>query len=346
MQKPALPLDEALRVENVRALCLLDTPAEERFDRVTRLARRLFDAPVAAISLIDSTRQWFKSSQGMDLTQISRDISFCGHTILEDGPMIVEDATRDPRFADNPLVVGDPRFRFYAGCPLRASDGSVLGTLLVFDFRPRTFRDEDLSNLTDLAGIAESELSISRSSPAQREVLEDTSVSPEERIDALTRLWNRLAILEILDRELVHARRSGRSVGVLFADIDHLKQVNDRLGHEAGDEVLREVGRRIRATVRPYDAVGRYGGEEILVVLPEADSENSRQAAERIRVNVAGTPLDAAGGTPVSISIGVAGRDQAGLDARALLSAAERALYRAKVGGGNRTQVARQGEGA
>ena len=346
MQKPAQPIDESGRVEKLRSLRILDTPAEERFDRITRLAQRLFDVPIAAVSLIDSTRQWFKSLQGLDLAQISRDVSFCGHTILEHDPMIVEDTRRDPRFLDNPLVAGDPYFRFYAGYPLFSDDGSALGTLLLYDYRPRQMQNEDIAAFADLAGIAQAELLVQKGSAAQREVLERQEEMSEDRIDGLTRLWNRTSVLEILDRELEHAQRSGKSVGVLLADIDHFKKINDQLGHKVGDDVLNEVARKIRATLRPYDAVGRFGGEEFLIILPGADSENALLAAERVRVNVWNEVSKAAPGQSVAISIGVAAREEAGLDPHILVRAAERALYRAKNSGRNRVMVAKRGEGS
>ena len=119
MLEPPLPPDEAMRLAALRSLNILDTPAEERFDRITRLAQRLFDVPIALVSLVDTNRQWFKSCQGLDASETPRSISFCGHAILEDGPLIIEDATKDQRFADNPLVTGPPDIRFYTGQPLK-----------------------------------------------------------------------------------------------------------------------------------------------------------------------------------------------------------------------------------
>ena len=115
---PAQPPDEALRLQALRGLALLDTEAEERFDRITRTAVRLFGVPTALVSLVDDCRQWFKSKQGLGVTETSRDISFCGHAILGTVALVVPDALADPRFADNPLVTGPPHIRFYAGFPL------------------------------------------------------------------------------------------------------------------------------------------------------------------------------------------------------------------------------------
>ena len=133
MQSPDFPPDEAFRLRTLTSLSILDTPAEERFDRLTRLAQRLFNVPIALVSLIDSNRQWFKSCQGLDVRETPRDVSFCAHAILGNDLLVVPDAAADARFADNPLVTGEPFIRFYAGCPLKAPNGSLLGTLCVID---------------------------------------------------------------------------------------------------------------------------------------------------------------------------------------------------------------------
>ncbi|MFZ6743288.1 PAS domain S-box protein [Undibacterium sp. JH2W] len=159
MQAPAFPTDEALRLQTLIACAILDTPTEERFDRLTRLARRLFQTPIALISLIDSERQWFKSRQGLDATETARDISFCGHAILSPDVLYIPDASLDTRFADNPLVANAPHIRFYAGAPLRASNGQHLGTLCIIDTQARTLAAADLATLRDLADCVEREFS-------------------------------------------------------------------------------------------------------------------------------------------------------------------------------------------
>jgi len=160
--------------------------------------------------------------------------------------------------------------------------------------------------------------------------------------DNLSGLQNRYAILEALRRELSRARREGREVGIILADIDHFKRINDSLGHLAGDAVLREVAARLRKHVRPYDYVGRYGGEEFLVVLPECPLRATQGAAERMQKAVFQEPvLLAEGPVNVTISLGVTGYAQGETDElQALIRAADGALYRAKAAGRNRVMVA------
>ncbi len=160
MIKAPLPPNEAERLATLRGLNILDTPPEERFDRITRTAKRLFDVPIVTISLIDAERQWFKSCLGLPIRETARDISFCAHGLLCKDVLVVEDARTDSRFADNPLVTGEPWIRFYAGIPLAGLDGNRLGMLCVIDTRPRAVTNAEIHVLRDLAAWAESELCV------------------------------------------------------------------------------------------------------------------------------------------------------------------------------------------
>lgn len=158
MRVPPLPQTERERLGALQASGLLDSEPEERFDRVTRTASRLFEVPIALVSLIDEHRQWFKSRIGLDTAETPRDVSFCGHAILDEGILTVEDTQTDPRFADNPLVVDGPKIRFYAGCPLHDQDGNAFGTLCIIDSKPRSLGAEEQAALSDLARMVEREI--------------------------------------------------------------------------------------------------------------------------------------------------------------------------------------------
>ena len=178
--------------------------------------------------------------------------------------------------------------------------------------------------------------------------LEDNLVQAREAMrfkathDTLTGVWNRGAILETLEREVWRSRREGTSVGVLIADLDHFKSVNDTYGHQAGDAVLREVTKRMQSDVRPYDAVGRYGGEEFLILLPGCNALVTREKAERLRETIFRTPVaTTAGILKVTMSIGGAATSDWPQDApNQILQMADLALYRAKEEGRNRTVMA------
>ena len=158
MQKPELPDNEQQRLQALHKLGILDTAAEERFDRLTRMASVLFSVPIALVTLVDNKRQWFKSRQGLDVCETSRDISFCGHAILQHDIFEVCDASIDERFADNPLVTGAPHIRFYAGAPLLSADGYSLGTLCIIDSKPRVLTLQQKQTFRDLADVVAAEL--------------------------------------------------------------------------------------------------------------------------------------------------------------------------------------------
>lgn len=158
MLEPEFPQDEEARIAALCRLNVLDTDPEERFDRLTRLAKRHFGVPIALVSLVDSERQWFKSCQGLDATETPRDISFCGHAILGEKIFYIENTVEDERFADNPLVTGPPHIRFYAGAPLSTPEGYRLGTLCIIDTEPRTLNEDDLITLRELADVVQDEL--------------------------------------------------------------------------------------------------------------------------------------------------------------------------------------------
>lgn len=162
MLKPATPPDEAARLQALRSLDVLDTLAEERFDRLTRIAQHILQVPIALVSLIDAERQWFKSRQGLDAPETTREISFCGHAILGSEVFVVADAASDARFADNPLVLEAPSIRFYAGAPLTLSGGERVGTLCAIDRQPRQVSEQQLAALRDLARCVVDELERTR----------------------------------------------------------------------------------------------------------------------------------------------------------------------------------------
>jgi diguanylate cyclase (GGDEF)-like protein len=158
--------------------------------------------------------------------------------------------------------------------------------------------------------------------------------------DPLTGLWNHEEIIMGLERELARSRRSGTPVGVIMADLDHFKQVNDCYGHMAGDSVLREVSQRMLGRMRPYDSVGRYGGEEFMVVLSGCEEQHAVPLAERLRQLVANEQVDTVEGSiAVTLSLGVAVSSRGEHDASSLIVAADRALYKAKLKGRNRVEV-------
>lgn len=267
---PKKPTDEATRIETLRALNILDTSAEERFDRLTRLAKRLFGVPIALVSLVDEDRNWFKSCQGLGVSETSRDISFCGHAILGDDIFLVSDAALDDRFRDNPLVTNEPYIRFYAGYPLTVATGSKLGTLCVIDREPREFSEDDLALLRDLARMAEQELAAVQLAT----------------MDELTMLSNRRGFEALSLDAFGLCRRSEKPASLLFFDLNLFTQSNDRFGHAEGDRALANFAQLLKQTFRKSDVLGRIGDDEFAVLLTNANRDDVNNTLYRLRQTV------------------------------------------------------------
>ena len=251
MKEPPVPLDETVRLLSLHSLRILDSAPEERFDRVTRMARRVFDVDICLVSLVDADRQWFKSKQGLDACQTSREISFCGHAILEEKVFVVEDTHTDERFSDNPLVTGDPSIRFYAGCPVHAPDGHRIGTLCLIDKKPRNFSPTEEKTLKDFAALVDDEL----------------ASAAKMNVDELTKIANRRGFLQVARHLLPLCVRNKMDVELLFFDLDGFKALNDKFGHKAGDEALQTFAELLLKGFRDSDVVARLGGDEFAVMI-------------------------------------------------------------------------------
>ncbi|MBT5876333.1 MAG: response regulator, partial [Candidatus Latescibacteria bacterium] len=224
METPIMPHDEAERLASLRALNVLDTTSEERYDRLTRLAASIMDVPIALVSLVDTDRQWFKSKFGLDAIETPRDISFCGHTILGDELFEISNALEDTRFADNPLVVDAPNIRFYAGQPLRTPNGFRIGTLCVIDIEPRELTVEQRNLLGDLARLVEQELIIHDITELQKRMLKEQR---DRRI-----YQKRLEESEVRFRTLAGATTEGIAISELGTVVDANQSLAGMLGYD------------------------------------------------------------------------------------------------------------------
>lgn len=346
MKTPDLPDNEAQRIASLQRMDILFTPGEERFDRITRIASQILGTPIALVSLVADDCVWFKSAQGpgvavgANITETTREVSFCGHAIHEDETFIVGDMAMDERFVDNPLVTNNPNIRFYAGHPLHCVEGNRVGALCVMDAVPRKLTPEQLRTLQDLAAIVESELQRGQLNQVQRDLIRQMNeLKLRASIDGLTRLWNRTTIMELLGAEVERAKR-GNAMCVAMIDVDHFKKVNDTYGHQSGDATLVEVAARVRRALREYDAVGRYGGEEFIAVLSNANLDSAVKLCERIRLLIQDQGIDTpAGKINITASIGLASCGAKLMTPERLIAVADAALYRAKANGRNRVEI-------
>ncbi len=313
MLKPSLPLNETQRLKSLHSLRILDTPSEERYDRITRMAKRIFGVEICLVSLVDSNRQWFKSRQGLDACETSREISFCGHAILGEEPFIVSDALEDERFADNPLVTGPPNIRFYAGCPVHSPEGFRIGTLCIIDAEPKLLDQDDVKTLKDLAAMIEDEI----------------RVSSQITVDELTQVANRRGFNLVADHLLSLCRRTGTLAELVYFDLDGFKRVNDTLGHAAGDKLLKHFAELLLKCFRKADVVGRLGGDEFVVLLGDS-AGCSTAALERLRRMAAEPGCSIPG--QLDWSVGTAQFDpDRHVNIEALLAAADARMYEDKL---------------
>lgn len=447
-----LPELETERLEKLHSYEVLDSLPEEAHIRITRLAAKIFDVPISAISLIEGDRLWFKAHIGNAYNEISRKLTFCAHAICQDDVFVVEDATKDPRFSDNPYVTGEPHLRFYAGAPLRASGGLNLGTVNILDTKPRTITEDDKKALADLAAMVmdsfEMRLLLNRANAAERRFIDaieslpngfvlydkndrlvicneryreiyaesakyivpgarfediirngvengqypdavgneeawiaeriemhqnpgepieqhlpgDTWLRVQERrtsegglvgfrfditelkrqerelirlawTDSLTGAMNRHRFMDLAGKEIDRTRRRDGNMSLLLLDADHFKQINDKYGHAAGDAILKGLVDRWTGSLRSHDLIGRIGGEEFCILLPDISEANAISTAKRLRKEISELPFAYEGQLlRVTVSIGVATLAE-GEDLPSLMQRADRALYRAKEAG-------------
>ncbi len=444
-----IPADEESRLDQLAEYQILDTSNAEGFDRLVQLASRVFSVPIVLISLVGRDQQFFKARTGLDLCETSREVSFCTHAIMHDEILYVPDALEDRRFAFNPLVLGPPYIRFYAGKPLITPSGARLGTVCLIDTAPRhSFGEEERQNLTDLAALVMDRIELHRldyvRSVSQSRFERIAATSPDaiicSRADGLITFWNRAAeslfgytAAEMLDRsgeivvpdswrhiyeaELLRLQRgermqledrtielsglrrdgtefpaefslstwkegsavnvgaivrditerrqneerlfrlartdsltslpnrnafqsrlkeiaaSGVPVAVLLLDLDDFKDVNDTLGHAAGDKILVDVGKRMEEVCPDAIMVARLGGDEFVALLPGDDELDVRKAAAHLVATIS-KPYDFLGhAIEVGVSIGISLAPMHGKRMEDLVSAADLALYRAKAAG-------------
>ncbi len=324
---------ETLRLADIHSLSIFYTPLDARFDRLTRLAQKALAVPVAAIALSHQGKLWFKSVQGWNVHELELSASFCARTLAGGEPVIVEDTRLDPEFARHRLVEGPPKFRFYAGFPIRDRGGMAVGTFAVYDCAPRQVTPAEMQALRDLADIAQREFLTAELCDAQAQIVAKLDLARRSAmIDALTRVWNRRAAEELLGCAIEQAERDRSGLAVCMMDVDLFKDINDNAGHVVGDQVLRKVAATLVSNVRDGDAVCRFGGDEFLIILQKTNRDEVERITERIRRRISEFPMKTKSGhVPVSISAGIAmcppGRT---MSAENLIELADQALYRSK----------------
>jgi len=315
------------RLDAIRALGVLDRAGDPALTAFARLAAFVTGAAAAAVHILDDEAQRRIAADGAPLGDHPREDAMCRVVVDGEQRIVCADAVLEPRFSHSSFVRGDDPVRFYASLPLRTSDGTVIGTLCCWDTVVRELGDEQLARLEDLADQLIARIELTR-------VAIDLGHAASH--DPLTGAVNRLVLADRLAQAFARRARHGGDVLVALADVDAFKGINDTFGHEAGDEVLVAVARRLREATRVEDTVARIGGDEFAVVAETAAGGGAAPLLDRVEAAMA-EPIRFAGGLHrVGVTIGAAVAEP-GDDVRAALARADRAMYERKAAGRRRT---------
>jgi diguanylate cyclase (GGDEF)-like protein len=330
--RSAAPAVPAVPAQPIGAVAL---EPDQQIPRIRRIAKRLFGVANCIVSFTDVSLNFPENERSMAAIEAA----FCSSIPQPDGLVVVQDTRRDQSLCQHNLVLGAPYIRFYVAYPIHSSDNVVIGSICLIDYLPRTFGDEDRQLLADLAQVVERELHLRSMSETQRDLQrKNKNLRRKSLIDPLIGTWNRGAIMRILTIEAMRCSKMGVPLSLIVADLDFFKKINDTYGHPAGDAVLVKVASRLRSCIRPQEALGRYGGEEFLVVLPGSSHSTAMAVGERMRLAIASQPEIIGNATlSLTISAGVASTELfPGATADELISRADVALYVAKDSGRNR----------
>lgn len=301
--------DETSRIAELKSIGLLDSLPEERFDRLTRFSRRIFQTAYATVSFVDDTREWFKSAQGPLPPEIARKASPIEDVIRFGQPVVIQDISRDPRFAK---WSRDTAIKFYAAHPIYSHHGFCLGAVTIGDTIPRAFSIEDAAHLRDMAALVEDEVRLHSAA----------------NIDDLTQLFNRRGFLGIGEQSIAMCQRMKQPATMMFFDLDGFKAVNDNYGHSEGDKVLKNIGNLMSSTFRHSDVAARLGGDEFCVLLTGTDTDHVDRPLFNLQNSLEQqneqTPYD------IDFSVGVVPFRKSHSDIKHLLDEADQLMYRNK----------------
>jgi diguanylate cyclase (GGDEF)-like protein len=332
-----LSSSEIKRLQMLYQYQILDTLPEEHFDELTRLIAYICEVPIAAISLIDAQRQWYKSKLGFIASEEPRNITFCNHAILQHNVFIVPDTLEDIRFANNPFVIGAAQIRFYAGAPLFAPNNIALGTLCVLDHKPRKLCEEQIHALDVIAHQVITQLELRKNIHALKTNVEKRKNSEKKLIhnvchDSLTGMPNRVFFIDHLRNSFLKSQKNTNYLfAVLFLDLDRFKIVNDSLGHLVGDKLLISAANRLKSCLRDDDTLARLGGDEFVILLKDINRlDDAIEIASRIQDAIAAPFNFDELEVFTSLSIGIALSDPKYQNPEDILRDADTAMYRAK----------------
>lgn len=313
-----------LASETRQAYNSVELGRDHSLDALCELVMSLFDVPMAAVSLIDEHVTHHLGFAGIEFGDVANEYTFCSHAVQDNAPFLIEDATKDVRFANNPFVLNDPHIRMYLGSPLIAPNGTALGAICALDVKPRSYTLEEQRKLQSLANTAVQLLEM------RRMMKQACNMA---LVDGLTKLANRSSIEAEIEKAITISNEQSLPFSLLYFDIDFFKTINDQNGHAAGDKLLKLIGETLSARGIRDEVYGRLGGDEFVVLMLNTTLEEAVSKANEIK-----SQLDIvvkAAEAPVSFSMGLANFVNAPDGAEAALNYADERLYKAKRAGKN-----------
>ena len=332
------PADDQSRLAALYRYDALETASGDDFTFLTELAAKVCDVPYAFITLVDAERVFVKSFTGLAVDSMPRGQCYCSRAVLGDEATEICDLSKDARTAGMPLTTEAPYMRMYSSVPLTTSDGYAIGTLCVMHTKAGCLSTAQREMLGKLARQVMALLELRANQKALKASMDELEMLATT--DELTGLHNRRSLMNRLKFEVARTRRFRTPLSAVMVDIDHFKNINDEFGHQVGDEVLAAVGRLLRENVRVIDVAGRYGGEELCILLPNTPLEGARKFAETLRSRIE-AQVHSAGARVVRVtaSLGIGSFNHMDIDdADMLLKQADAALCRAKANGRNRIE--------
>ncbi len=317
MYHATIPDNEPMRLATLYASQLLNLCGAEQYQRLTRLGRRLLQMPICLVNLVDAEYVRVLAGQGVDFTELNRCSSFCGHTILGEDALVIQDTRHHPYFFDHPLVVGPQAVRSYIGLPIRAFNGCKIATLCLMDQVPRTVAAEDLAALKDLALLTEQTLAA-----GQLAIIDD-----------LTSLVNRRGFETMARLLLNSSERQGLAAVLLYFDLDDFSTCNRHYGAAEGERMLMRFAKLLRQTFRGSDVLGRLGDNSFAVLVANSSAQQAEVAIERMRQAAVSLQQQEGWLTPLQFSVAAVHYSPAhGPSLEHLLSRADHLLYKRQQG--------------
>jgi diguanylate cyclase (GGDEF)-like protein len=337
---------EEQKTEVLQRYRILNGAEEYLATQIAQTAALTFGVPMVLASLNERYRHWYRAAYGVSSKGLEALEAFCAQANLSDTIFAVPDVRLEPHFARDPAVTGAPHVVFFAGAPLSDPDGKRFGSLYLIDQKPHSFDQDKLHLLQSFAGVVSQDICVrSAARYAVRDLIEAEHdkcyLFDMAMTDPLTKALNRRAFFRLAEREVLRASRHRKPLSTLIFDIDHFKRVNDTHGHAIGDEVLIQLASCVTGNIRDEDLLGRLGGEEFALVLPETDERGALVLANRLREAIRGLQFPGrAEAFSVSVSVGISGPEIVDIDILPALERADSALYRAKQNGRDRVEVA------